>query len=61
MDAGIRSGKTHRVKRHSASYMGNYFDFLLRGDGYYHLYFVVVILQVYILLPFIMYVVSHLT
>ena len=39
---------------------GNYLNLLLRGDGYYHLYFVIVILQVYILLPFITYVVSHL-
>jgi len=39
---------------------GNYLNFLLRGDGYYHLYFVVVILQVYIFLPFIIYVISHL-
>ncbi|HUM44864.1 MAG TPA: acyltransferase, partial [Fervidobacterium sp.] len=40
--------------------LGNYFNLLVRGDGYYHLYFVIVILQVYILLPFITYVVSHL-
>jgi len=38
----------------------NYFNLLLKGDGYYHLYFVIVILQLYIFLPFIMYVVSHL-
>jgi len=41
--------------------LGNYLNLLLRGDGYYHLYFVIVILQVYIFLPFIMYVMSHLS
>ena len=40
--------------------LGNYFNLLLKGDGYYHLYFVIVILQLYIFLPFIMHVVSHL-
>jgi peptidoglycan/LPS O-acetylase OafA/YrhL len=37
----------------------NYSSFLLRGDGYYHLYFVVVILQVYIFLPYLVHVISH--
>lgn len=37
----------------------NYSNFLLRGDGYYHLYFVVVILQVYIFLPYLIHVISH--
>ena len=40
--------------------LGNYFNLLLKSDGYYHLYFVILILQVYIFLPFIMYGVSHL-
>lgn len=38
----------------------NYFNFLLKGDGYYHLYFVIIILQIYIFLPYIIYLVSHL-
>lgn len=37
----------------------NYLKYIITGNGYYHLYFVIIILQLYLFMPFIVFLISH--